>query len=61
MDAAVMLVGGINAMVVRAIEHGESNLDRLAPIAIGLARAALTTRSLHRVVLTSTIRLQWYS
>jgi AcrR family transcriptional regulator len=41
MDAAVMLVGGINAMVVRAIERGESNLDRLAPIAIGLVRVAL--------------------
>jgi hypothetical protein len=41
MDAAVMLVGGINAMVVRAIERGESNLDRLAPIAISLVQAAL--------------------
>lgn len=41
MDAAVMLVGGINAMVVRAIERGESNLGRLAPIAVRLVQAAL--------------------
>jgi AcrR family transcriptional regulator len=40
MDAAVMLVGGINAMVVRAIERGEPNLGRLAPIAISLVQAA---------------------
>ena len=41
MDLAVMLVGGINTMVVRAIEREESDLGRLAPIAIGVVKAAL--------------------
>lgn len=41
MEAAVMLVAGINAMVVRSIERGETNLERLAPIAIPIVTAAL--------------------
>jgi AcrR family transcriptional regulator len=42
MDTAAMLVGGINAMVVRAIECGDSNRGRLVPIAIRVVQAALT-------------------
>lgn len=45
LDAAVMLVGGINAMVVRAIENGDARLIRLAPIAIRIVQAALAPRS----------------
>lgn len=41
MEAAVMLVAGINAMVVRSIELGEPNLDRLSPIAVSIVTAAL--------------------
>lgn len=42
MDAAVMLVGGINAMMVQAIERGEQKQGWLAPIAIRIVHAALT-------------------
>jgi AcrR family transcriptional regulator len=41
LDAAVMLVGGINAMVVRAIDNGDAQLGRLAPIAIRVVQGAL--------------------
>ncbi|WP_237340896.1 hypothetical protein [Williamsia soli] len=40
-DLAVMLVAGINAMVVRAIERGDDDLSGLAPIAVHLVIAAL--------------------
>ncbi len=41
MAAAVMLVAGINAMVVRSIELGETDLARLAPTAVSIVTATL--------------------
>jgi AcrR family transcriptional regulator len=43
LEAAVMLVGGVNELVVRAVDRGES-LERVAPVAKDVVKSVLDAR-----------------